>query len=183
MSYLYRSELGLINKFRLLWGQHCEWKRMAIASIVLQSPTEKEVVSRLLRNPKDFALVLRIFYGDTFANKFSDLLTEHLTIAAQFIKAAMKGNNDEATALEIKWYQNAEEIATLLGNTNVFWKTESWRDMLFKHLALVKEEAITMINAESQKNVDIYDSLELQTLEMADTMSDGIVRTFVKMFC
>ena len=178
MQCISKTELEIINRFRLLWGQHSEWTRMAINAIVFALPNEEVTVARLLRNPNDFAKTLRIFYGERVAARFSELLTEHLVIAAELVKAAMAGNSVEA--LERRWYQNAEEIAMFLGKINPCWSVQEWRKMLFEHLRLVKDEAVTLINGEYQLNVDVYDILELQALEMADMMSEGIIKQFIR---
>jgi len=183
MQCITRTELEIMNRFRLLWNQHSEWTRMAITAIVFESPNEEETVTRLLRNPKDFAMTLRIFYGEIIANEFSDLLTEHLTLSAQLVEAIIAGNTEEVEKLNRRWYKNAEDIAELLGKINPCWSTEDWREMLFEHLRFVTEEAMTLINEEYQRNVDVYDELELQALKMADMMSEGIINQFIKKNC
>ena len=180
MRCVTKTELEIINRFRLLWEQHSEWTRMAITAIVFELPNEEETVTRLLRNPKDFAMTLRIFYGERVANQFSELLTEHLVIAAELVKAVMAGNTVEVEALERRWYQNAEDIAKFLGKINPCWSVQEWRKMLFEHLRLVKDEAVTLINGNYQLNVEVYDILELQALEMADMMSEGIIKQFIR---
>ena len=183
MKCISKTELEIINRFRILWNQHSEWTRMAIIAIVFESPNEEETINRLLRNPKDFATTLRVFYGERVAKEFSDLLTDHLTIAAQLVKAIMAGDTDEAEELNRRWYQNAEDIAKLLGKVNPCWSRTEWREMLFEHLGFVSEEAITLINGEYEKNILVYDDLELQSLEMADMMSEGIIKQFIKKCC
>jgi hypothetical protein len=50
--------------------------------------------------------------------------------------------------------------------------------MFFEHLDFVKMEASTMLNKEYQASIEIYDKFEIQALEMADMMSDGIIKQF-----
>lgn len=183
MYCINRKELDLMNEMRMLWEQHSAWTRMAIISIVYKLPNEKEVVARLLRNPVDFGNTFRRYYGDFIGNTFRDLLTEHLVLAADLVKAVMAGDNEKAMDLEKRWYENANEIAIFLGAINPFWSVEEWRMMYFEHLRLVTLEATTAINGEHQENVDVYDMLEAQALEMADEMSRGIIMQFPNMFC
>jgi len=183
MECITQSELEVIKKFRLLWNQHSEWTRMAITAIVLMLPNEEQTVNRLLRNPTDFGLVFRTFYGEAIGKKFADLLTEHLVLAADLIKAIMAGNNEEAEQINKRWYENAAEIAVFLGCINPCWSEAEWKEMYFTHLQLVADEALTLINKEYQKNVDIYDVLEVQAMEMADKMSEGIIDQFLRRKC
>ncbi len=58
-----RASLSLNQTMRELWEQHDVWTRLTIESIVFRLPDERFVISRLLRNPEDFAQALRPFYG------------------------------------------------------------------------------------------------------------------------
>lgn len=177
-----KAEVNIMNKMRMLWEEHSTWTRMTIVSIVFGLPDEDVVTKRLLRNPQDFANALKPYYGDMIASKFGELLTSHLVIAAELVKAAKAGNSKGAADAEKRWYENADEIAALLGSINPYWSQESWRVMLYEHLRLVKAEAIDMLRKDYQSGVDIYDEIEIQALEMADMMAQGIIRQFPNKF-
>ena len=177
-----KAEVNIMNVMRMLWEEHSTWTRMTIISIVFGLPDEEVVTKRLLRNPQDFANALKPYYGDMIASKFGQLLTAHLVIAAELVKAAKAGNSKGAADAEKRWYENADEIAALLGSINPYWSQESWRVMLYEHLRLVKSEAIDMLRKDYQSGVDIYDEIEIQALEMADMMVQGIIRQFPNKF-
>ncbi|WP_243190750.1 LysM peptidoglycan-binding domain-containing protein [Clostridium botulinum] len=176
------SEMALRDTMRMLWEQHSVWTRLAIMSIVAGSPNEDLVVARLLRNPKDFEEALRPFYGDEVAAEFNKLLTSHLVIASEIVKASKAGNTDAAADAEKRWYENADKIAELLSKINPYWYFEDWKSMLHEHLALVKAEAVAILTSDYEKGISIYDDLEMQALEMADMMADGIVKQFPERF-
>ena len=125
---------------------------------------------------------LKLFYGERIAFKFSELLKGHLVIAAQLVKAAKAGNTREAEDLEKQWYANADEIAVLLGSINPYWSTEVWREMLHEHLRLVKSEAVSILTGKYSAGVEVYDEIEMQSLDMADMLSEGIIRQFPNRF-
>lgn len=54
--------------------------------------------------------------------------------------------------------------------------------MFFEHLALTKEEAVTMIGKDYQSSIELFDKIEPQALEMADTISNAIVEQFPRKF-
>jgi hypothetical protein len=176
------SEVELSNTFRELWEQHGAWTRMTIISMVFSLPDVDLVTNRLLRNPEDFGNVLKIFYGDRIASRFSDLLKAHLVIAAQIVTAAKAGNNKTAAEAEKRWYANADEIAALLASINPYWSQEEWRKMLHEHLRLVKSEAVSMLTKNYAAGITVYDELENQALEMADVMTLGILNQFPERF-
>lgn len=173
-----KANVDLMNTLRTLWEQHDVWTRATITSIALDLPDVDLVTNRLLRNPEDFADVLRPYYGDKAASKFSDLLKSHLVIAAQIVKASKAGDTQAASNAERDWYANADEIAAFLGSINPYWSEKSWRAMLHRHLELVKAEAVDILTKNHAAGIAVYDELEKQSLEMADMMSEGIIRQF-----
>jgi spore germination protein YaaH len=168
----------LMNRFRLLWEQHATWTRMAIMALVHNLPETDLILQRLLRNPQDFAETLRMFYGDEAAKNFADLLTAHLTIATEVVKAAMAGDNTAYSNALQRWYQNADQIAALLASINPNWDQDDWSAMLHEHLDLLGASVADMISQNYQAAVDGFDEIEAQALEMADVMADGIAEQF-----
>lgn len=177
-----RSQVKLINKFRMLWEQHDVWTRSAIMSIVFELPDLDLVLQRLLRNPVDFARVFEIFYGPKIAARFKELLREHLVLAAQIVEAAKAGNVKAEAEAKRKWFKNADKIAAFLSQINPFWPEQKWREMLHEHLRLVYKEAVNILTADYEAGIEVYDRIEKQTLEMADFMSKGIFRQFPCLF-
>lgn len=177
-----KARLDLNNLMRSLWAQHGEWTRMTINSLIQNLPDLAPTEQRLLRNPKDFAKVLRVFYGDSAASEFERLLTLHLTLAADLVKAAMAGDTKKAADIEKKWYENADDIAELLGSINPYWSVNAWKRMLHEHLRLVKQEAVDIIEKKYQKGISTYDTIEIQAQGMADMMTEGIARQFPQIF-
>lgn len=173
-----KSKLYLMDCMDLLWVQHSTWTGMAITSIVFILPNEEFVVARLLQNPQDFAKALSPFYGRANASIFGELLTEHLQLAAELIKAIMAEDNLKAEETEKSWYKNAREISSFLSSLNPYWSRRAWIKMFYEHLGLVKAEALNLINKDYKKGVKTQDLLEAGTLEMAMMMSDGIIRQF-----
>jgi hypothetical protein len=176
------AEINLMNTIRSLWEQHAAWTRSTITSIVFSQPDEEFVTRRLLRNPEDFADALRPFYGESIASRFSGLLTEHLVIAAELIKAIKAGLTKKAKDAEKRWYQNAKDIAAFLAQINPFWSEESWKAMMFEHLRLVTAEAVEMLRGNYQASINATDENEEHVLEMADMMITGIIMQFPEQF-
>lgn len=168
----------LKNDIRSLWEQHVFWTRLVILSIAFGLPDLEPVTNRLLRNPKDFEAALKPLYGEKAAAGFTKLLTDHLVIAAQLVKAAKAGNSNAAAAAEKDWYANADKIAAALAGMNPYWSEAEWRTMLHEHLRLTKEEAVDILTGKYPESISVFDDIERQALKMADVMADGIVRQF-----
>lgn len=177
-----RAVFNLSNQIRLLWEQHITWTRLTTVSMVFDLPNVTLVTNRLLKNPDDFAALLAPIYGNANASRFSDLLRGHLIIAAELITAAKAGDAEAAADIERRWYNNAREIAVFLSTINPYWSQAEWERMLFDHLALVKAQAVDMINKNYQAEIDRYAQMERQAMMMADVMTNGIVRQFPNNF-
>ncbi|HBR03551.1 MAG TPA: acetylglutamate kinase, partial [Ruminiclostridium sp.] len=140
------------------------------------------VAKRLLRNPTDFAMVLREFYGEDVVSKFVELFTSHLKIAAELVEAGKAGNSSAAADAERRWYVNANQIANFLNSINPYWSVQEWQKLLYDHLAMTKEEAVHMLGQKYEDSIRIFDEIEQQALLMADTMTQGIVKLFSQQF-
>ncbi|MDN4609203.1 hypothetical protein [Sporosarcina highlanderae] len=176
------AQVELWNKNRLLWEQHVTWTRMAITAIVFKVPDLKYVLERLLRNATDMGNAMKPYYGEEIANRYRDLISEHLMIAAHLVTAAANGDAAKAQQKEQEWYQNADKIAEFLNSINPYIDKEAMRQMLYSHLALTKFEAVCMIQRNFELEVQVFDRIEAEALMMADMISEGIFKQFPYMF-
>lgn len=177
-----KAEQTLSNHMRLLWEQHVYWTRMVILSLAFGLPDTEFVTNRLLRNPRDFEAALKPFYGEDIAAKFSELFTTHLTIAAELVKAAKAGDSAAAADAEKRWYANAYQIAAFLGSINPYWSAQAWQKMLYDHLAMTKTEAVDILTQKYADSIGMFENIEREALEMADMMTQGIVKQFPQYF-
>jgi hypothetical protein len=151
---------------------------LTIVSMVFDLPDVDFVTNRLLRNPKDFEMLLSPLYGERIASAFADLFTSHLVIAAQLVQAAKAGDTEAAEDAEKSWYVNADEIAAFLGSINPYWSVQEWKTMLYEHLAMTKSEAVYILTGQYEESIDIFDRIEALALRMADVMTQGIIGQF-----
>lgn len=177
-SFFSNNVLTLSNTIRQLWNQHGVWTRITINSLVFNTPDREANINRLLRNPLDFKDVFKQFYGEMIAERFSDLLTEHLVLAADLVNALVAGNQQLANQIRRDWYKNALKIAKFLSQINPFNSFFTWKEMMFEHLGLVEREAAELINAKYENSVEAYDEMEKQILQMADLMTNGLIKQF-----
>ncbi len=177
-----KTQVDLINKIRELWEEHIAWTRMTIISMASDAPDTELVTNRLLRNPSDFAALLRPLYGNNTASRFESLFKSHLVIAAQLVNAAKSGDSRAAADAERRWYENADEIAAFLASINPYWSKEEWKTMMHEHLSLTKSEAVNRLQGNYANDIMIYDEIQKQAMEMADIMSFGIMKQFPNIF-
>jgi hypothetical protein len=172
-------ELGLRNDMRKLWEDHVTWTRLAVISLLGDTPDTQATVNRLLRNQADIGNAIKPFYGPAAGNRLTALLRQHILIAADVIAAAKAGDQKALTKSQARWAANANQIASFLNRANPrSWKLGEMRAMLFEHLAVTTSEVVYRLQRKWAADVANYDRIHVQALEMADMLSSGIVRQF-----
>lgn len=173
-----QHQVNLMHQLRMLWGQHVHWTRSFIISTAADLGDLDAVTARLLRNPADFAKVLHQFYGAKGADRFQELFTQHLLIAADLVQAAKRGDTAAADAARKKWYENADDLSAFLAQINPFWNKAEWQELFYSHLRMTEKEAVLRLAGSYAEDIKLYDMIEEEALEMADAMSLGIIKQF-----
>ena len=176
------NQVQLIKQMNLVWEQHIMWTRMLLISIAENLKDLDATQARLLWNPKDIADVFRRFYGNVVANRIQQLLTDHLAIGKDLIVALKNKNQEEATKLNTKWYQNADEMAEAFSSINSFYPREEIRNMLYEHLRLTTNEVNNRLQGNYIEDINSYDMVQKEILRMSQFFVNGIVRQFPNLF-
>jgi len=177
-----KTEVDFLNMNRLLWMEHVNWTRMVITSIVFNLPNAQFVVERLLRNATDLGNSLRPFYGDQIADRYASLIHDHLTIAAELVTAAVKGDTATAAAKEKEWYKNADDIILFLTSINPYLSKSEVQKMFYTHLNLTKQEAVSMIQKKYKEDIAVFDQIVMEAMQMSDMIAEGIIKQFYPLF-
>jgi hypothetical protein len=178
-SYQYtEDQVNLKLQWRKLWEDHVFWTRMVIINIADTPEGTNESVARLLQNYNDMEDAMRPYYGNETAEKYGDLLQDHLLIAADLVKAAKAGNSTEVALLKTRWYDNADQIAIFLSSINPNWNKQEEMDMWHGHLNVTLDEAVARLSQNYTADIAAYDKVHDQALVMADMQSDGILEQF-----
>lgn len=175
------KQFDMYQSMRKLWEDHVTWTRLVIIGIINNVPGNDKATARLLKNASDMANAIKPFYGDQAATKFQTLMEDHLKIAAQFVTEAKSGNKNAANT-EMRWYKNADDIATFLSGANPNWPMADVKNMLYNHLKITKQEAVDRLTKNFDSEIKDYDNIVNQAMMMADTLSEGIIKQFPDKF-
>ncbi|MFI5186651.1 MAG: hypothetical protein ACHQF0_08005 [Chitinophagales bacterium] len=172
----------LRTNMRKLWEDHITWTRNVICCLVDDLPGADQAVKRLLKNQDDIGNAIKPIYGEDAGNKLTALLHDHITISADVVKAAKASDNAALDAANKKWYANADEISSFLSKANPNWKLNDLKKMMHDHLKLTTDEAVARIKKDFDADVSAYDKVHNEILEMADMLTEGIVKQFPEKF-
>lgn len=134
------------------------------------------MTQRLLRNPADFAALLRPIYGVQKASMFEGLLRDHLMIAGDLVNAVKAGDEQQAEKLRKKWYANADEIAAFLHEINPYWNEKVWKELMYDHLGMTENEAGAILDGQYEKSIELFGEIQAEAMKMADYMAYGILK-------
>ena len=172
----------LRNAMHKLWEDHIVWTRNVILNIIDDLPGTEQAVNRLLQNQDDIGNAIKPFYGEAGGKELSRLLREHITIAADLLKAAKASNNPAFDEANKKWFVNADEISNFLSKANPNWKLNDMKKMMNDHLKLTTDEAVARLKKDYAADVKAYDKVHDEILMMADMLADGIIKQFPAKF-
>ena len=161
-----------------LWEDHIVWTRNVILNIMDDLPGTEQAVNRLLSNQDDIGNAVKPFYGEAGGKELTRLLREHITTAAELLKAAKTGNNSAFDAANKKWSGNADEISDFLSKANPNWKLNDMKKMMHDHLTLTTDEAVARLKKDYAADIKAYDKVHDEILMMADMLTEGIIKQF-----
>jgi hypothetical protein len=171
------------DAMRKLWEDHITWTRLAIISLAHDLPDLPATQARLLRNQVDIGNAIKPYYGRAAGNQLTALLKEHIVGAVALLQAAKVGDQDLVKQRSAEWYVNGNEIADFLHGANPRnWSKTETRRMMKLHLDQTLSEAVHRLGGDYQADVRDYEEIHHHILEMADSLSDGIIKQFPRRF-
>lgn len=88
------------------------------------------------------------------------------------------GNKKNLEKYNNLWYENADDIANFLSSANPKYSNKVLKDMLYKYLQLVTDQAVSRLNKDWKKDIEVYDEGEDHMIKFADILAEGIIRQF-----
>ena len=177
-------QLAFHDAMRKLWEDHVTWTRLAIVSFAGGLPDLPATEARLLANQVDIGNAIKPYYGRTAGNRLTALLKEHILGAVALLQAAKSGDQTQIAQGErgvVRQRQPDRRLPARRQPARVVAKT-TMRAMMKTHLDQTLAEAQHRLQGDFAADVRDYDAVHRHILEMADTLSDGIMRQFPKRF-
>ena len=169
-------------EMRGLWNDHVVWTRMYVvsaATLPTELPDISATAERLFANQTDIGNAVAAFYGDAAGAALTDLLDEHIALAAEAIGAAKAGDQAALDDALARWYVNADDMARFLSEANPrHWHFDHLSAHMRHHLDLTLAEAVARLQGDYAADIAAYDEVRTQILELSDTLANGIIAQF-----
>jgi hypothetical protein len=177
------SRMSFNQDMRKLWEDHITYTRLYIVDTLADLPAKEATANRLLANQADIGKLMEPYYGKEAANKLTNLLKDHIRIAAEVVEVAKKGDSTKQKEASKRWYANSDDIAVFLEDINPDnWPAKDMKKMLREHLATTTEEVTDGLKKNWTADIADYDRLNEQILKMADVLSIGVIKQFPDKF-
>lgn len=177
------KQLAFHDGMRKLWEDHITWTRLAIVSFISDLPDLQATEARLLANQADIGNAIKPFYGKAAGNKLTALLRQHILGAVDLMAAAKSSDQGKVAEANAAWNRNGRQIADFLHGANPRnWARSEMRSMMQTHLDQTLAEAVDRLKGEHAAEVREYDAVHRHILEMADMLSDGMMKQFPARF-
>lgn len=176
------AAVALREGMRKLWSDHVIWTRDYIVAAVGDRPDQQSAAGRLLKNQEDTGAAVAGYYGKPAGDRLTALLKQHIMIAVDLIKAAKAHDDAKYKDTDAKWQQNGDEIAAFLSGANPNWPKATLVAMMKTHLATTTAEVVARLNGKWDDDVAAFDAVYAHILNMADALSDGIIKQFPAKF-
>jgi hypothetical protein len=171
------------DAMRKLWEDHVTWTRLTIVSFAHDLPDLSANQARLLRNQADIGNAIKPYYGRAAGNELTALLEEHIAGAVALLQAAKAGDQGAIDQRTAEWYANGNEVADFLHQANPRnWPRRTLRRMMRAHLDQTLREAVHRLQGDYEADIRDYEEIHHHILEMADTLSAGIIKQFPRRF-
>ncbi len=168
---------------RNLWGDHIFWIRNVVLTTKLgDKEAAKAADQQVVENAKAIAGAVVPFYGKAAGDKLFTLLAGHYGSVKDFMTAEYAADKAGMDSAKTKMINNAKEIAAFLSSANPNWSEQLLLSALGSHGALHMNQ-IEEVNAKDfAAEAKTWEQEKAQVFQIADVLSDGIVKQFPQKF-
>lgn len=164
---------------RKLWVSNAIWMREYIVNTIEADLSLDAASKRLAKSQDDIGRAFAPFYGAETGSKVTTLLRQHTSLVREMIEASMAKNTAKLTEADKRWRANADSIATLLSTVNpTNWPMATIQPVLVGGMNLTIAETNARLKRDYNADVETFDTILAQSLNLADILSDGIIKQF-----
>jgi hypothetical protein len=164
---------------RKLWVSNAIWMREYIVNTIEGDLSLDAASKRLAKSQDDIGHAFAPFYGAEAGSKITTLLRQHTSLVKEMIEASMAKNTEQLAEADKRWRANADSITTVLSTVNpTNWPMATIQPVLVAGMNLTIAETNARLKKDYDADVETFDTILAKSLNLADMLSDGIIKQF-----
>jgi hypothetical protein len=167
---------------RKLWTEHAIWTRDNLNAVLDDTPEQKAAAARLKMNNGEIGDLFGTYFGKQTGDKITSLLNDHAQIGGDLARAVKDRDIALVKDATSRWNDNAEQIADALSSASPNFSKSTLSDMLSRHEKTAADEVEARLAKDYDKAAKLDNQFYEEILQMADALSDGIVKQFPQKF-
>ncbi len=167
----------IIEGSRLIevWLNEAVWSRAFILSTVEDLPNLPEVTNRLAQVPAQFYNIFRTYWEDRLAQQFTEYFANRIASKENLLNAMIRNDPNTADNYTRELYANADDLSAFLAQFPA-WSKDDWLSMLYSSISLYLREVESILNANYNMEISIFDNIINHNIDMGNYMAYGILR-------
>lgn len=165
---------------RTVWSDQVIWTRQYIAAAFTDDRSARVARNRLSDNGEAIGQTIKPYYGETAGAGLTAMLRVQFGFTTELIQAEKNGNLEKKKELEQGLHENSNAIARFLAGLNPYWSPTELESLVNRtfDLDLSARDLVVRKDGRLDRDEIARDSSLSQARELADAISDGIVRQF-----
>jgi len=164
---------------RKLWVSNAIWMREYIVNTTQAGPSLDAASKRLAKSQDDIGRAFAPFYGAETGTKVTTLLRQHTSLVKQMIEASMAKDSAKLKEADKLWRANADSITKLLSTVNpTNWPMATIQPVVVGGMNFTVAEINARLKRDYNADVEAFDTILAQSLQLADIFSGGIIKQF-----
>lgn len=164
-------------EMRRLFEDNAIWTRGVIVSQVAGTPDADQAMVRLQVNREDLVGFFTANAGDAMANTIAGMLDMGITSTTQIVNGVKQNDGAALDAATTNWHANADDVATFLNGVSPSnWPLDDTKSLLRTSVDLTVAETVSRVQNDWLGDIAGYDEMLQQALNVADSLSLGIIR-------
>lgn len=166
-------KVDMKSALRKLFTDHGVYTAFVLKSIVDKQDDTKIFLNRLLLNQRDIGDQLKPIIGKKSGDLVTKVLTEHIKLAGDVIKAATYGGNLKQKMALL--FENSDEVAEVLTSLNPEkLPYETTQEMFQSHNQFIVDLTLARIKKDYLKEQQLYDVYYNELLMMSDAIYEAL---------
>ena len=169
-----KSQMNMIFNTRIYYRRLMTVTRSYLTSRYFGIGDENVLYEILYRESLDVASLLRLNFGRSFSDRYSQLVSQFPITLRDLISAQLEGNTEEINRSVERLYQNINERAAYLASVNPYFSEAGYRDVFGTYIQLTIEQINALASGNFKEDIELFDQLTAHANLMGDVLSEGL---------